>query len=545
MRMRTSLRWLAGIGILAVSGCGLVLGLDDFEDAAPADDTTPEGTGGGSTCEPESVAKCYSGPAGTKDVGICQAGTQACKRDGSGYEACEGEVTPAVETCASTDDEDCDGKDCEVWALSLGGELRDEPKGFAIDASGNSYVFGGFSGRVDVGGVVLSTTARSNMFLIKIDPDGKPLWAEQYGSKNGSADASQLPSAIALDSEGNVFISAFSSEPFSLGEDLVGPGHFVSKLDPDGKPLWSKHLTDACLLAGVPSLAVTAQGDLVVAGSFCGAIDFGDGVIRSREADVDVFLAKLRGSDGSGRRSDGFWGKTFGDDRMQLGARAMIDHDGNVWLAGTYVGSMDFGLGALPATEDLSAYVAQFSGSGEAMSDASFRGSGDQIVTGAALDELGGPLLAIAFNGSVETGSGTFVSDGWDSYLLKLSSRSTHQWAKWFGGVGDVESGDLAYDRAGDVYFAGAFDGSMSIGGDELSASGDADDVFVVKLTRLGVPLWSRRFGSPEGDAAVAIKSDSLGNPLLVGTVWETIDFGGGALATNGGADVFVAKLSP
>ncbi|WP_437991147.1 hypothetical protein [Sorangium sp. So ce145] len=58
----------------------------------------------------------------------------------------------------------------------------------------------------------------------------------------------------------------------------------------------------------------------------------------------------------------------------------------------------------------------------------------------------------------------------------------------------------------------------MSIGDDELSASGDAGDVFVVNLTAAGVPLWSRRFGSPEGDAAIAVKSEPSGNPLLVGT---------------------------
>ncbi|XXX75740.1 hypothetical protein WMF30_49630 [Sorangium sp. So ce134] len=141
--------------------------------------------------------------------------------------------------------------------------------------------------------------------------------------------------------------------------------------------------------------------------------------------------------------------------------------------------------------------------------------------------------------------SGTFVSDGWDSCLLKMSSQATHQWAKWFGGAGDHDRADLVYDHAGNVFFYGSFDGSMPIGDDELSASGDSNDVFLVKLTRLGLPLWSRRFGSPEADRAAASKSDSLGNPVVVGTVWETVDFGGGALATNGGADVFVARLSP
>lgn len=550
MKMRALSRCLAGLGVVVVSGCGLVLGLNDFEDAAPADGATSTGTGaggagGGATCEPESEVACYSGPSGTKDVGICRAGTQVCKQDGSGYEACVDEVTPAAETCASTEDEDCDGKDCEVWALSFGGELRDEPAGLAIDASGNSYVIGEFSGRVDVGGVVLSTTADKNILLVKIGPDGKVLWARQYGTQDGSEDVHQVPSAIALDRDGNVFMSGFSSGPFSLGGEVIDRGHFVAKVDPEGQPLWSKRLTDACLLAGVPSLATTDQGDLLVAGSFCGSIDFGDGAIPSQGASLDVFLAKLRGSDGSGRRSDGFWGKTFGGEGSQLGTRVMVDPEGNVWLVGSYARSIDFGLGSLPPAEEMDVYVVKFSSDGAAVSDVSFHGSGAQMVTGAALDALGGPLLAVAFEGTVRTGGGTFVADGWDVYLIKLSSQATYQWAKWFGGAGDFDGGDLVYDPSGDVFFSGTFDGSMLIGDEQLSTSGDTSDVFVARLTRLGQPLWSRRFGSPESDRAFAVKSDPLGNPVLVGTLWETVDFGGGALATNGGADMFVAKLSP
>lgn len=49
---------------------------------------------------------CYSGPAGTQGVGVCQAGTQTCSGGASG--ACVGEVTPSAEVCDGLDN-DCDG----------------------------------------------------------------------------------------------------------------------------------------------------------------------------------------------------------------------------------------------------------------------------------------------------------------------------------------------------------------------------------------------------------------------------------------------------
>ena len=49
---------------------------------------------------------CYSGPTGTKGVGICRGGTQSCSN--GNWSSCQQEVKPAVETC-DTKDNDCDG----------------------------------------------------------------------------------------------------------------------------------------------------------------------------------------------------------------------------------------------------------------------------------------------------------------------------------------------------------------------------------------------------------------------------------------------------
>lgn len=59
-------------------------------------------------CVPGSTQACYTGPGGTAGVGSCAAGVQSCLPDGSGYGACEGEVTPTAETCNGRDD-NCNG----------------------------------------------------------------------------------------------------------------------------------------------------------------------------------------------------------------------------------------------------------------------------------------------------------------------------------------------------------------------------------------------------------------------------------------------------
>ena len=64
---------------------------------------------GGCACEPGTSRGCYTGAAGTEGVGPCQPGTQHCRMDGAGYEACLDEVLPEDELCDLADN-DCNGE---------------------------------------------------------------------------------------------------------------------------------------------------------------------------------------------------------------------------------------------------------------------------------------------------------------------------------------------------------------------------------------------------------------------------------------------------
>jgi hypothetical protein len=72
----------------------------------------------GCSCLDGTSQPCYSGPAGTENVGTCLGGTQTCA--GGQWGACVGEVVPDTETCDGAD-EDCDGAvDEDLGTLSCG-----------------------------------------------------------------------------------------------------------------------------------------------------------------------------------------------------------------------------------------------------------------------------------------------------------------------------------------------------------------------------------------------------------------------------------------
>jgi hypothetical protein len=62
-------------------------------------------------CTPGATRSCYTGPAGTENIGICHGGTQTCAEDGSLWGPCADEVTPqgSYFYCNGLDN-DCDGR---------------------------------------------------------------------------------------------------------------------------------------------------------------------------------------------------------------------------------------------------------------------------------------------------------------------------------------------------------------------------------------------------------------------------------------------------
>ncbi|HZO12976.1 MAG TPA: nucleotide-binding protein, partial [Polyangiaceae bacterium] len=65
--------------------------------------------GGELVCAPGEARSCYSGPKGTEGIGECTAGEETCDVGGTAWGPCMGEVTPGSDSCATPEDEDCDG----------------------------------------------------------------------------------------------------------------------------------------------------------------------------------------------------------------------------------------------------------------------------------------------------------------------------------------------------------------------------------------------------------------------------------------------------
>ena len=171
----------------------------------------------------------------------------------------------------------------------------------------------------------------------------------------------------------------------------------------------------------------------------------------------------------------------------------------------------------------------------------------DQRALSVAVDGAGNALVTGFFKGVLDFPGGTLTSTGGaDVFLVKLDAAGKYVWGKAFGDQGDQYGASVAVDGAGNVLVTGRFGGSIDFGGGALVSSGGAD-VFLAKFGLDGALMWSKRFGGSGDQWGTSVKTDSAGNVVLAGFLSGvgSIDFGGGAVASPNGSNSFAAKFDP
>ena len=98
-----------------------------------------------------------------------------------------------------------------MWARTWGADREDVGYGVAADASGNTVVTGWFQNRVDFGKGPVASQGNKDVFVVKLDPKGAPIWVKTFGNKDHDQ-----ARAIALDSTGAVTVAGIFRFPLAL-----------------------------------------------------------------------------------------------------------------------------------------------------------------------------------------------------------------------------------------------------------------------------------------------------------------------------------------
>lgn len=245
-----------------------------------------------------------------------------------------------------------------LWARRAGGTEADQGLGVATDSAGNALICGNFHQTAAFGEYPLTSLGGYDIFAAKLNPDGTWLWAVRAGGPNTSDFIPDKATAIAVDSANNAYITGnfqeyacFGTTCFSSG----GPSNadaYVAKLDPLGNWLWAAQAAGTSTDSAY-GICLDPYGQISLTGCFYETISFfGPGSLTSLGY-TDVFVAQLD-IQGNWLRA---WraGGTYVDSGNGINSSA----SGNIYLAGHFMGTADFGGNGLTSLVGNDIFVAR------------------------------------------------------------------------------------------------------------------------------------------------------------------------------------------
>lgn len=144
----------------------------------------------------------------------------------------------------------------------------------------------------------------------------------------------------------------------------------------------------------------------------------------------------------------------------------------------------------------------------------------------------------------VDAQQNIYVSATGDSskagFLAKLDSVGT---ALWIKNIPALVSG-MVVDGLGNVYCAGSFSSSLSLGATNLTSAGGTD-IFVLKFRNDGQLIWAKRAGGANDDQCTDLTLDADYNPVLAGYFVTATRLDSFSLSSgNTAVASFVARLA-
>jgi hypothetical protein len=312
------------------------------------------------------------------------------------------------------------------WVRSYGGDLTDLPDQLKVDHEGNIYLVGIYnSPLIDFYGQIVTNSGPDyDVFVVKLDPAGNPMWAQNINTQLTSV--KNIPGAetkINIDDENNFYIITEYMGVSVLSNDFVRPNAevgtrdiVITKLNRDmGDFLWAQ--AGNCPGDNLINSAVfDRHGSIYLSG------DVSINPLEYKDIDATNFII----ADTTGIGNGGFYiikinkegnihfarSKINAADNAMTGNSLSVDLFGNLFLTGTFVGT-GTNLDNIPVTDPLNIgiYTAKFS----YVTD----------ISGNVINEVGEPVTSgyvklfgfTRFQRSPLSDSVSIIGDG--SYLFK------------------------------------------------------------------------------------------------------------------------------
>ena len=176
------------------------------------------------------------------------------------------------------------------WAKSGLGDYGNYPNGISSDDLGNTYLTGCFGETISFDNTQLTSSGKTDAFIVKYDSFGVCHWAVKAGGA-----LYDQGTGIFADSKSGIVLTGFFDGQMNIGsKNFTGYGGkdiFVAEYDASGTLLWAKNAGGSSFDFG---LAITKDNSSAYAtGYFTTQATFGSTQLNAPGTDQDIYIAKL------------------------------------------------------------------------------------------------------------------------------------------------------------------------------------------------------------------------------------------------------------
>lgn len=373
-----------------------------------------------------------------------------------------------------------------------------------VAPNGDVYLIGNFNTpSAQIGTTTLTNSGPVNsgdMYIIKYSSDGTLLWVKREGSINFDYVVS-----ITTDSNGNFYLLGNFAAQITIGTTTLNHlynSFFLAKYNPDGDFIWAKAVGSNSETCVVNKIKADAQGNIYMTGMYRSPTATFDSIVLTNDnydanTGGNTFIAKYNSS------GNVVWAK--GNQRTSSTAFTDISYDmafdnaGNVYIGGAFFSStMSFDGITInnPQSPSTTFFIAKFDANGNALwAKAPTSNNPNHYIWAASTDSSGNVYFSGAFRGTMtlDANSITASSSGNKMFVLKCNSNGVSQWFRTAtsNGYSAVESTDV--DSAGYLYVTGTFsDSTINFGGGVFGSSSTTGALYVLKYSPSGTPVWAR-----------------------------------------------------